>query len=161
MIVHLAGYFISLIAAAMLVAVAQSMIPSGKIRKISALTGGAVLLLCVLTPLLSLDEVRLNVDFSDFLSGNLESIEQMQADADAKLDALIKQKTAEYISDKAETLGAKVTADVETARAEEGYFYPCAVTVTGVLTAQQKQELSQYLTEVLSIPKERQVFRTQ
>ncbi|MCQ2418957.1 MAG: stage III sporulation protein AF [Clostridia bacterium] len=160
MIVHLAGYFISLIAAAMLVAVAQSMIPSEKIRKISALTGGALLLLCVLTPLLSLDEVRLNIDFSDFLADSSGSIAQMQAESDAKLDALIKQKTAEYISDKASELGAQVSTEVKTARAEEGYFYPCGVTVTGVLSASQENELSAYLADVLSIPKERQVFHT-
>lgn len=160
MIGRLAGYFLSITAAAMLAAVAQSMIPSGKIRKIAALTGGALLLMLVLSPLLELDELTVNADFSAFLTDQSDQIEQMEKEYEGKLSDRIKRTTEEYISDKALSLGISVQAEVETILAEEGYFYPYSVTVKGRMTETQRRELAAYLTDVLGIPEERQVIES-
>lgn len=160
MMARLAGYFISVIAAAMFVATAESMIPTGRMRKIAAVTGGALLLIIVIDPLLKADNVRLSLDLSGFAAEQAAQVEQMRAENEAQIAELIKAETAEYISDKASDLGVQVRADVTVSTAKEGYCYPSSVTVTGSLTQEAKAALSAYMEDVLGIPAERQVFKS-
>ena len=52
-------WLVGITCAAMLVALAESLIPAGSIRRIARLTGGLVLLAAILNPLLKLDTTAL------------------------------------------------------------------------------------------------------
>ena len=57
--------------------------------------------------------------------------------------------------DKAEECGASVQVEVET-RVTEVYPIPWRAVIRGSLTARQRNMLSQYMTQELGIPEERQ-----
>ncbi len=157
MISKLCGYVMTLVAAGMLVAMSQSMLTLGRMKKIAALAGGTVLVLTALTPLVNLELGDLSWDGLDV---DTTLIDQMQEDTINQRNRIIKEKTETYILDKAKELGAAISADVTVAMAEAGYGYPYSVRVTGVLSASQKEALSSYMAEELGIPKQRQVWRT-
>lgn len=160
MIVKIAGYFMSVVAASMLVAIAMQMISNERIRKIVALAGGAVVLICVLTPLLHLDLDSISFDFSNLLERQSEELEQMKTDSEQEICRIIIETTEAYILDKADKVGAVVSVQVTAEKAEGGYFYPDMVSLTGVVTSAQKRELSVYLRDVLGIDESRQIWRT-
>lgn len=160
MIVKIAGYFMSVVAASMLVAIAMQMISNERIRKIVALAGGAVVLICVLTPLLHLDLDSISFDFSNLLERQSEELEQMKTDSEQEICRIIIETTEAYILDKADKVGAVVSVQVTAEEAEGGYFYPDMVSLTGVVTSAQKRELSVYLRDVLGIDESRQIWRT-
>lgn len=160
MIAGLAGYFLSIVAAAMLVAIAMKLLHDGHIQKIVALAGGCLILICALTPLIRLDFDSISLDFSGYLSNQSAELAQMQAESDAEVCRIIIETTQAYILDKAEQIGAVISVEVTPERAEGGYYYPAMVSVTGVTTASQKRELSAYLRDVLGIPESKQIWRT-
>ena len=119
---------------------------------------GALLLLVLLGPLLRLRDVdparyleRFQIDGS-VIDGALQEGRQ-------RAGALITEQTAAYIWDKAEALGAEARAEVTLAALSEHYQYPYAAVLTGRWTPEQKRELSDYLSQTLGIPPERQTWR--
>ena len=82
----------------------------------------------------------------------------MQEDArkqtDEAMTAVIKAQTETYIEDKAEALGATVTAGVTLA----GDMLPWQVELTGEVSPYVKTRLAQTIWAELGIPEERQVW---
>ena len=60
------GWLVGVTCAAMIAALAQSLTPAGPIRKIGRLTGGLVLLIAVLQPVLALDTTALSQALTDY-----------------------------------------------------------------------------------------------
>ena len=150
-------YLLGVTAAAMGLAILLQLLRRDAIRKAAALTGGLLLALVVLTPLL-----RVNLDaFAKYLARM-----EMEADARASgieianrdlLARIIREKTEAYILDKAAALGAEVTAEVTMETA--GYYpYPREAAIYGALTEAQRSALARCIAEEIGIPEERQVF---
>ncbi len=147
-------------AAAMLAAAAQSLMPKGPVWRIGRITGGLVVLLALLAPLLELDEAALARALSEYNLPQAQTEELEAVDA-ALFQTLIEEETGAYISQQAERLGAACTVAVETRPAEDGYPVPWAVTVTGALTEEQRERLTRRLEADLAIPAERQTYQTE
>lgn len=160
MMERLWDYFMGIVAAAMLVAVAQSVLSTPRIRKIAALCGGAVLLLTVLSPLVDVQLGELSFSMEKLEPESAAAFSQMQDERTAQMNAIIKRTTETYILDKAEQIGAVISVEVTLAASEDGYNYPSGVTIAGAVTAHQKQVLTAYLAQELGIPAERQVWKT-
>ena len=150
-------YLLGVTAAAMGLAILLQLLRRDAIRKVAALTGGLLLALVVLTPLL-----RVNLDsFAKYLARM-----EMEADARASgieianrdlLARIIQEKTEAYILDKAAALGAEVTAEVTMETAGD-YPYPREAAIYGALTEVQRSVLARCIAEEIGIPEERQVF---
>ena len=56
----------SLVAVSMLLSVARTLVPEGSIRKVSSFTGGLILLVVLLRPLLGADLSRLDLHLEDY-----------------------------------------------------------------------------------------------
>ena len=153
------GWLVGITCAAMVVALAEGLMPQGTVRKIGRLTGGLVLLLAIIRPLLSLDPAALSTEFmgeTEAWSGTAACLDQTNDDL---LKTIIAQRTGAYILDKAAALGATCQVVVTVGPLEEGgYPSPQAVTVSGELTRQQRQMLTQTITADLGIPAERQTY---
>lgn len=151
------GYIMMLVAAGIIVAVGQSMLTMPRMKKIAALSGGAILTLTVLSPLvnLNLDEISLKLDTIDG-----QSLEQMQEESTKNVNDIIKRTTEAYILDKATEVGAVISVEVTIATAEEGYGYPYSATIAGVVSTEQKKTLADCLSRELGIPEQRQVWKT-
>ena len=96
----------SVVLVSVLLSAAQSLIPPGTVRKAAGFTGGLILLLVLLRPVLGADLDRLALDFSDYQT----AVEERQAElADTQTEAMasiIAEQTEAYILDKAGELGA-------------------------------------------------------
>lgn len=144
----------SVVLVSVLLSAAQSLIPPGTVRKAAGFTGGLILLLVLLRPVLGADLDRLALDFSDYQT----AVEERQAElADTQTEAMasiIAEQTEAYILDKAGELGAEVTVRVETRTSGDGVPVPWSAELTGA----RSEALASALETELGIPAERQVW---
>ena len=142
--------------AAIIVALADSLMAGGTVRRIGRLAGGLLLLAAVVKPVLE-------VDLSVLSAANLRlEAEAVPAAEEAGLDlmkSIIGEETGAYILDKAAELGiscqeVRVTCAVE----ENGVPYPASVVLVGDLTEEEQARLSRRIEADLAIPAERQSY---
>lgn len=142
--------------AAIIVALADSLMAGGTVRRIGRLAGGLLLLAAVVKPVLEVDLTVLSA-----ASLRLEA-EAVPAAEEAGLDlmkSIIGEETGAYILDKAAELGiscqeVRVTCSVE----ENGVPYPASVVLVGDLTEEEQARLSRRIEADLAIPAERQSY---
>ena len=144
----------SLVAVSMLLAVAQTLIPEGSIRKIASFTGGLILLAALLQPVLGADLSRLDLHLEDYEQAIESRQEELAAAGETELAAIIEDRTAAYISDKADALGLTVRVQVRTKSGDDGVPVPWQAELWG----QRSPALAAYMEEELGIPGERQVW---
>ena len=142
----------SIVMVTLLLSVAQTLIPEGTIRKIAGFTGGLILLVALLRPVLGADLERLHLDLGDYERAIEERQEELASAGNAELKALIESQTAAYISDKANALGLEVTVRVEAEAGADGIPVPAAADIQGA----RSEELASYMEQALGIPRERQ-----
>ena len=144
----------SLVAVSMLLSVARTLVPEGSIRKISSFTGGLILLVVLLRPVLGADLSRLDLHLEDYERAIGQRQEELASAGEAELAGIIEERTAAYISDKADTLGLAVKVQVETKPAGDGVPVPWRAELWGP----RSPALATYMEEELGIPGERQVW---
>lgn len=155
MIAAVREWLVSVVCAAMLIAVAENTAPAGNLRKITSVTGGLILLIVLVRPLIGVDFESLFADY-DICAREVElRQEELEEDYIRQVRLLIEQRIAAYISDKAEVMGAACCAKVECRISENGLPVPYRVIVHGTAP----QELKNWIRQELDIPEERQVYR--
>lgn len=138
----------------MLLALVESMIPEGAVRRIAGFTGGVILLIALLRPLLSEESTGLRLDLERYTAA-LEARQEELAEAGSRALANgIAERTEAYILDKAAALGLSARVTVRTETGEDGVPVPAAAEVT----AAWSPELAEYMEQELGIPEERQVW---
>lgn len=148
-------WLLSVTAAALIVALAQALIPEGAVKKISALIGGMVLLTVMMRPVATLDLEALTQWTAAYVPA-----EDTQTDQGGQMmKSLIAQKTSAYIVDKGAALGTSCQAAVQVETDESGWPVPWEAEITGALSPEQRSALSQAMEEDLGIPPTRQHFR--
>lgn len=155
------NWILGVTCAAMLVAVAESLMPSGTVKKIGKLTGGVVLLLAVIQPLMGLDFESLSMALTESReSMHVLSEEEASAVSADLMKSIIADKTGAYILDKANSMGISCTVDVECKVGEGNIPYPVSVTVMGRLTDTQRDALTRDIEANLAIPADRQLYES-
>lgn len=141
----------AIVVVSLLLSVLQQLMGEGTVRKVGSFIGGLVLLVTMLRPLPGLE---LELTFSDWEQEISAAEEALQAANQEELAGLIESRTAAYISEQAEKLGAQVEAAVKVEAGPEGIPVPAEVRLTGVRSA----ELERWIERELGIPAERQVW---
>lgn len=154
MIGALREWITSIVMVTLLLSVVQTMVPEGTVRKIAAFTGGLILLLALLRPLLAMDLEGLKLDLSDYERAIQNQQEALAEAGETELAELIAARTAAYISDKANSLGQTVEVRVETEIGPDGLCIPSSAELTGTYS----QELAAWIERELGIRAERQVW---
>ena len=150
-------WLLGIVAAALAIALAQSLTPEGTVKKVGKLVGGLVLLLAVVKPIARVDPSALAGLWTASEYGSAQAAAQ---GGEEVLKILIAQKTGAYIVDKGQSLGCEVTrAEVTVAGDESGWPVPWSVVVKGDWTLEQREELSRVIAETLAIPTARQLFQ--
>lgn len=144
----------SIVVTAMLLALVQSLIPEGTIRRIGSFTGGLILMITLMQPLMGRDLRRLELNFAPYQEEIRLRGEELEQNRVSELSAIIEQQTAAYILDKAEALGAEVEVQVQMETGENGMPVPVAVRLQGSYSA----ALAAYMERELGISTERQVW---
>ena len=151
------GYLLSVTAAALCCGILSSVL--GK----KGLTGSTVKFLCGIVMLLTVVGPLLNIQIGDLEN----SFKELSLDADnvaafgqeAALNeyaAIIKERTAAYILDKAESLGAELT--VEVTLSDDDLLVPCAVKLSGTVSPYGKKVLAETIAKDLGIQEEAQTW---
>lgn len=154
------GWILSVTVSAILIAAAEALMPAGTVKKVGKLTGGLILILGIVQPLVSLDYEDL-YDLVMALPAGAVSQQTIEERTDETMKGIIEEELSAYIVDKGKALGAVCTAQVTCEANEQGVPVPVQATVTGDLTPAQKTALSQYMDQELGLPREGQLYRTE
>ena len=144
----------SVVLVSVLLSAAQSLIPPGTVRKAAGFTGGLILLLVLLRPVLGADLEHLELDFDHYQAAVEERQEELADTQTEAMASIIAEQTEAYILDKAGELGLEVTVRVETRTEGNGIPVPWSAELTGSWS----QALASALETELGIPAERQVW---
>ena len=144
-------WLLGIIAAALVLSVLYGLFPKGSVRAVSKATGGLILMLVILQPVLGKDWTHLADRYLEYREHIDGQIENYRVESENELAGIIEEKTAAYISDKATQMGVHCQVQVET-ELREGIPYPSAV----VLDIPKNRELSEMIQRELEIPADRQ-----
>lgn len=145
-------------AAAILCALANSLMPEGSVRRVGRLACGLVMLAAVLRPLVEVEALSPGDLLEDYAAQTDVQAQTLEEERNALLKSIIEQECAAYIVDKAAQMGAACTAQVTCQLGEDGIFLPQSAAVQGSLTPRQQEDLARILEEELAIPRDRQSF---
>lgn len=150
-------WILTVTVSALIIAAAEALMPEGSVKKVGKLTGGLILVLGILQPLVSMDYQALYDMVNTLPAGSISQESRIEATEDP-MKGIIEEELGAYIVDKGTELGLACTAQVECAAGEEGIPTPQRVTVTGPFTQSQKEALIQYITQDLGISREYQIY---
>ena len=140
-------WLFGVIAAAMALSILYALVPKGALLTIAKCTGGLIMLLVVVRPLLALDPAALHIRYEEWDRLIGQQTEAYTAENQQKMEAIIQKETAAYISEKAAQLGLNCHPRVEVTW-RGGVPYPGSVT----LDMAENRALSAILEEDLGIP---------
>jgi len=159
MINFLRNWVIGITVVSIFLAVAQSLMPGGNIKKVGKIVGGLVLILAISKPLIKLDPVKLSVAFTESRMNQSGSISLLELENMTLVKKIIEEQTNAYISDKARELGAECTVETSYSYSESGMAYPVSAVITGDLSREQRKKLSEYLSREFLISEECQIYK--
>ena len=150
-------WVVGITCAAIVWAIAESLIPIENMRRICMLAGGIMLLMAVIMPIVELDAEDLESITAEFDQVSRRRQEELQMEQSFLYESIIEENTAAYILDKARELGVACTVHVTVAWRDE-IPIPHTVRVKGVWTAEQHDALSQFIETELGISEAMQYF---
>ena len=146
------SYLTAVVAVSMIAVLASALSHGSRMERVVRFAAGLLALLVCVTPLLRLDVLEQAERALDYdASGTDRTRQDMLRD-------LIRENTERTIEKQAEALGMLVRADVTLT--EEEYPQPWSATLTGTLDPEQVRALSEFLSQSLGIPTERQTWKT-
>lgn len=152
------GWLMTIIAASLLCALADALMPRGAVCRVGRLVCGLVMLSALLSPLGSLDVEAGQRWLEEYLiSGDSRKLE-LEETVNNQMKVIIEQECAAYIVDKAAELGLNCTARVECGALEDGLYLPIRAEVTGAIMANAQEKLIRSIEEELGIPREAQIY---
>ncbi len=152
------GWLLAVIAASLLCALAEALMPQGAVRRVGKLVCGLVLMAAVLSPVTGLDAAAGQQWLEDYLAGLDRSRAELARTVESQRKAIIEQECAAYIVDKAAEFGWTCTARVACEEGAEGLFLPARAEISGALTESGRVQLLRTVAEDLGIPEEQITF---
>lgn len=150
------GYFLSVVAAAVICAIANSLSIKGTSQAVVKLMTGILLTFTVIRPLGQL-ELK---DVSAFLPSYSQEAEAAAADgeffAKETIADIIKAESEAYILDKAAALNAELAVEVTVSDTEMPL--PASVRLQGNVSPYARQRLQSVISQDLGIPEEEQLW---
>ncbi|MEQ2455081.1 stage III sporulation protein AF [Flavonifractor hominis] len=152
-------WLIGVTCAALVAALAEGLTPDGTVRKIGRLASGLVLLAAMLQPLLRLNTTALTQALTEYKLDLSAYSTDLEEENQELMKGIIEEQAGAYILDKATALGITCQVRVE-AQEEEEWPIPHSVFISGVLTQEQQQALTQVIEREFAIPAARQYYES-
>ncbi|MBE7003798.1 MAG: stage III sporulation protein AF [Ruminococcaceae bacterium] len=146
-------WLLGVLACALLVSAAVQLCPEGSVKKIARFTGGLLLLLAMLRPLGEVSPELLGWDAPDYREAVAWLELELGRESERALADGIAEELGAYIEDKADSLGAEVSAEV-TVTSRGGAPAPERVTLHGAYNG----ALAEWIAAELGITEERQIW---
>ena len=156
----LGNWPIGVTAAALLCALADSLMPEGSVRRVGRLALGLVMLAAVLRPLVQIEAVSPAELWSDYQAQTAQEQQRLEEERDQTMKTIIEREFAAYIVDKAAQMGVECTAQVTCELEENGVFLPQSAVLQGTFSSEQREEMAGVLEEELGIAREQQIIQT-
>ena len=151
-------WLLGLICASLLSAVAQQLVQSGPMQRVTRFVCGVLLCVLLLSPVVRPDRSV----YSGELSRYQETVDLLTKDVEKEEDRLlrayIQERSAAYIVDEAERLDLKVEAVSVTARWSGESWVPYEISIRAAGTEDGKKRLASFLNAEMGIPPERQYW---
>lgn len=154
----LRNWLFGITAAAMVLALADSLMPDGTVKKVGKLAGGLLLIVVILRPILGLDYEAMAGALANYRFESEEYSNSLEIENERLKKIIIEDRTGAYIQDKAIEMGIECSADVSCRADEDGIFYPDSVVVSGKLTQEQINRLMRTIEGEVAIPPENQRY---
>ena len=152
MIALLRSWLFGLTALSALLALAEGLVTQEGIRRVLRLTGGVLMILVLLRPVVRMDLENLHFSL-DALRQEAETLEEEYTRQQAEqLSAGIEEELASYIWDKAQALGLDCQVSVTVETGADGVPAPRSVDITG----EYSEALSEIIEKDLGVPREQQ-----
>lgn len=150
----LKNWLVGVMAACAFLSVCYALLPKGKFRTVARCSGGLVLLLVLIQPLVQTDWSELLNAWDNWQTElDLEN-EKYSEQQNAELTAIIAEKTAAYIEEKAASLGVVCHARID-CEERNGVPFPTAVT----MDIPYDKQISELMCEELDIQAESQYWQ--
>ena len=154
----LRNWLVGITAAAIVLALADGLMPEGSVKRIGKFAGGLLMMLAIIRPVLSLDYDVLAGSIADYRYEVQEYSTSLEVENERLKKIIIEDRTGAYIRDKAVELGISCTVSVQCRVDENDQLYPASVTVCGDMTQKQMEELMRMIEMDIAIPSEQQKF---
>lgn len=150
---ELRKWLLAIIAAALVWAILETIVPKNAAGAAVRTGGGLMLLLVVVQPILALLPRQTEWKYEDYHQEIDQQIEEYRRENQLQMEDIIQKETGAYISAKAKELGLECRVQVDTV-VRDGIPYPHSVK----LTSARNEELSTWLDSELDIAPERQTW---
>ena len=155
----LRGWIIGIAGAAMVTAVAMTVTPEGKVKKIVALICGLMTVIALIKPITGFDYTS----FSKYLTQYRNDAETFSVEVESENENLtrriIEDRCQAYILDKGKSLGITDLAVTVTAQwSEDGYWYPSGASLVTNADRETRDKLSQSIEAELGISPEELIW---
>ena len=152
-------WLLGVTAAALVLALAETLAPEGSAKKVCRLAGGLALLLAAVGPVVRvLDGSALTQAVEGWRNKTKGYELELEEQSDQFYLSIIEEETAAYVMDKARELGFECAVEVTYRYDEDGVPCPWEVTAQGAWTQEQRAQLEWLLEEELGIPAQRQYY---
>lgn len=160
MIDFIRRWVLGMTAAGLIAAVFVSLTPKGKMRKVTKLASAFLIIAAMVSPVLDFDFTSFSSALTDYRALNGDYSKQFDKENDRLMLAIIEERSAAYISDKAISIGVKtISVDVTAKKTEDStYPSPYEAEISADCTEKQKTELTRYIEGEIGIPEERQYW---
>ncbi len=152
------GWLLSMVAAALIVALLDVLTPEGLPKKVGRLLGGMLLLLVIIRPVFKLENIRLAQYLSQGLLADAQWDNTLEETDKTLLEDLIIENCQTYIEAQAAALGAECQVTV-TCEWQDDIPVPKWVLVEGTLSQEQRARLAAEILQDFGIPEEDQTYR--
>lgn len=154
----LGNWMLGITAAAIILALADSLMPDGTVKKIGKLTGGLLLMIVVLRPVLNLDYEALAGSLANYKFEVQEFSSDIEVENNRLKKIIIEDRTGAYIQEKAMELGIECSVEISCRTDENETIFPASVVIYGEMTPTQEDKLSRLIEGELAIPNDKQQF---
>ena len=153
------SWLLGVTAAALVVALAETLAPEGSVKKVCRLAGGLALLLAALRPVAGMTGGEPAAQTAGGWRERAQRYEQELAQESGQMYlAIIERETAAYVMDKAKEFGFECAVEVTCGYDEQAVPCPWEVTARGSWTQEQRSRLERLLEEELGVPVRRQYY---
>ena len=156
---YVRSWLLGVTAAALVLALAETLAPEGSVKKVCRLAGGMALLLAAAGPVLdALDGTLLASAVEGWRDRSQRYERELEENNERLYLAIIEEETAAYVMDKAREFGFECDVEVTFGYDEKGVPCPWEVTARGGWTPERRARLGRLLEEELGVPVQRQHY---
>ena len=149
-------YVLTIISMAMICSLVQQLFKDNHHAGVLKIICGSMITLTVLQPLLRIDDIHIDSYFKDITSDSYWAVEEGEANAEHAAIQIIRDKTSAYICDKANTLGASLSVDVELSGSYPPI--PSRFIIRGAASPYVKKQIVEYIHNEFGVSEENQLW---